>query len=607
MTEAAPPEAHLSTRTLVERLVRDEVCPHLGRLALAAFFMVVVAATTALLALLLDPVMNEVFGDKDKAKLVMLPIVVVAVFAAKSVANYGQAVLMHFVGQRIITDLQKRLFGHLMDADLAYYHETATGTLISRFTNDANMVRAAVSTALTGIAKDFMTVVFLVAVMFAKDWLLALIVFFVFPVAILPVVKIGRRMRKVSARSFAQVATLTAFLDEVFQGARHVKAYGMEAYETKRAGEVVEELFQRLFKALRVRSTASPIMEFLGGIAIAVAIYYGGSRVIDGAMTLGALMSFLGALMLAYQPMKNLANLNANLQEGLAAAQRVFALLDTEPTIVDAPDAKALAVHGGKIVFDDVHFAFGPETVALNGITLTVPAGKTAALVGPSGAGKSTILNLIPRFYDIGSGALCIDGDDVRHVTLASLRASLALVSQEVSLFNDSVRNNIAYGRQDASDDEVRAAAVSAAAHDFISDMPDGYDTVVGEHGVKLSGGQRQRIAIARAMLKNAPILLLDEATSSLDSESERLVREALASLMKSRTTLVIAHRLSTVTDADVIYFIEDGRVVEHGSHPELLAQNGAYAQVYLMQFADDTTDDAPNKSKGAEVARARA
>ena len=587
----------------MERLVRDDVRPHLGRLVLASLFMVVVAATTALLALLLDPVMNEVFGNKDKAMLVLLPIVVVAVFAAKSGANYGQAVIMHYVGQRIITDLQKRLFGHLMGADLAYYHETATGTLISRFTNDSNMVRAAVSTALTGIAKDFMTVVFLVAVMFAKDWLLALIVFFVFPVAILPVVKIGRRMRKVTARSLTQMATLTALLDEVFQGARHVKAYGMEAYETRRAGAVVEELFLRLFKALRVRSTASPIMEFLGGIAIAIAIFYGGTRVIDDTMTLGALVSFLGALMLAYEPMKRLANLNANLQEGLAAAQRVFALLDTEPTIVDAPDAQPLVVRGGEIVFDDVRFAYGPETAALNGISLTVPAGGTAALVGPSGAGKSTILNLIPRFYDIGSGALRIDGDDVRRVTLASLRASLALVSQDVSLFNDTVRNNIAYGRQDAGEDEIRAAAAGAAADGFIKELPDGYDTVVGEHGVKLSGGQRQRIAIARAMLKDAPILLLDEATSALDSESERLVQEALASLMQGRTTLVIAHRLSTVTDADVIYFIEDGRVVEHGAHAELLAQNGAYARAYLMQFADDAADDA----NGAEVACVRA
>ncbi len=603
MTEAAPPAAHLSTRSLVKRLVRDEVRPHLGRVSLAMICMVIVAATTAAIAGLLDPVMTEVFENKDEAMLVLLPIVVVGVFVAKSGAEYGQAVLMHFVGLRIIADLQKRLFGHLMGADLAYYHDTATGSLIARFTNDTNMMRAAVSTALTGLVKDLLTVAFLVGLMFYKDWFLALIVFFVFPVAILPVVRIGRRMRKISARGLDQVGTLTSFLDETFQGARHIKAYGMEAYETARAGDVVEGLFRLIFKAARVRSLASPIMELLGGIAIAVAIYYGGSRVIGGDMTLGAFMSFLGALLMAYQPMKNLANLNANLQEGLAAAQRVFALLDAEPTIVDAPDAKALAVRGGEIAFDDVHFSYGPEAAALNGISLTVPAGKTAALVGPSGAGKSTILNLIPRFYDIGSGHLRIDGDDVRHVTLASLRAALALVSQEVSLFNDSVRANIAYGGQDASDDEIRAAAVSAAAHDFISDLPDGYDTIVGEHGVKLSGGQRQRIAIARAVLKNAPILLLDEATSSLDSESERLVREALASLMKGRTTLVIAHRLSTVTDADVIYFIDDGRVTEHGSHAELLAANGAYARVYLMQFADDVTDS----TKGAEVARAQA
>ncbi|MFP6745748.1 MAG: ABC transporter ATP-binding protein, partial [Alphaproteobacteria bacterium] len=561
------------------------------------------AATTAAIAGLLDPVMTEVFENKDKDMLVLLPIVVVAVFAAKSGANYGQAVLMNYVGLRIIADLQKRLFRHLMGADLAYYNNTATGSLIARFTNDTNMMRAAVSTALTGLVKDLLTVVFLVGLMFYKDWFLALVVFFVFPVAILPVVKIGRRMRKISARGLDQVGTLTSFLDETFQGARHIKAYSAEAHETRRAGDVVEGLFRLIFKAARVRSLASPIMELLGGIAIAVAIYYGGTRVIGGDMALGAFMSFLGALLMAYEPMKRLANLNSNLQEGLAAAQRVFALLDAEPSIVDAPDARPLAVRGGEIFFDDVRFTYGPETAALNGISLTVPAGKTVALVGPSGAGKSTILNLIPRFYDIGSGALRIDGDDVRHVTLASLRSSLALVSQDVSLFNDTVRNNIAYGRQDAGDDEIRAAAAGAAADGFINELHDGYDTVVGEHGVKLSGGQRQRIAIARAMLKDAPILLLDEATSALDLESERLVQDALASLMKGRTTLVIAHRLSTVTDADVIYFIEDGRVVEHGSHAALLVQNGAYARVYLMQFDDDAADDA----KGAEVARVRA
>ena len=595
-TEAAP--AHLATGELVGRIVREEVRPHVGRIILAVLCMVVVAVTTAALAWLIEPVLSEVFENKDEAMLVALPLAVVAVFTLSSGANYGQAVLMHYVGQRIIADLQKRLFAHLMDADLAFYHNTETGTLISRFTNDVNMMRAAVSTALTGIALDFLKVAFLVAVMFWRDWMLALIAFFVFPVAVLPVVKIGRRMRRISARGLEQVAKLTAYLNETFQGARHVKAYGMEAHEVSRGGDIVESLFAIIFKALRVRSLSSPIMEFLGGVAIAVVIFYGGSQVIAGNTTMPVFMSFITALLLAYEPMKRLANLNANLQEGLAATQRVYALLDEQPSIRDKAGAGDLAVSEGDITFDDVHFTYDGKTPALNGISLTVPAGGTAALVGPSGGGKSTVLNLIPRFYDVASGAVRIDGVDLRDVTLKSLRASLALVSQEVSLFNDSVRDNIAYGRIDATGDEIVAAARGAAADDFITALPNGYDTAVGEHGVKLSGGQRQRISIARAMLKKAPILLLDEATSSLDSESERIVQLALATLMKGRTTLVIAHRLSTIVDADVIYFIVDGRVAEQGSHAELIAKNGAYARMYLMQYANGVEDHGATRAR---------
>ena len=595
-TEAAP--SHLPTGALVGRILRTEVRPHVGRLVFAMLCMMIVAVTTAALAFLIEPVLREVFENKDEAKLVVLPLVVIAIFALGSGANYAQAILIHYVGQRIIADLQKRLFAHLMDADLAFFHNTETGALISRFTNDVNMMRAAVSTALTGIGRDFFKVIFLVALMFWRDWSMALTAFFVFPVAVLPIVKIGRRMRKVSARGLEQNARLLAYLNETFQGARHVKAYGMEAHEVRRGGEIVESLFTIIFKALRVRSLSSPIMELLGGIAIAVVIYYSGSQVIAGNTTMPEFMSFMAALLLAYEPMKRLANLNANLQEGLAASQRVYALLDSEPAITDKPGADTLAVRQGEITFDDVHFTYDGASPALNGISLTVPAGGTAALVGPSGAGKSTVLNLIPRFYDVTSGAVRIDGVDLRDVTMASLRASLALVSQEVSLFNDSVRDNIAYGRIDADDAAIGASARGAAADDFIAALPQGYDTLVGEHGVKLSGGQRQRISIARAMLKNAPILLLDEATSSLDSESERIVQDALAALMKGRTTLVIAHRLSTIVDADVIYFIEHGRVAEQGSHAELIAKNGAYARMYLMQYADGVEEDGATRAQ---------
>ena len=603
LTAASPaPPAHLPTRTLLDRLVREAVLQYLGPILLAVVCMVITAAATAAYAYMMEPVLNEVFDRKNGAMLVVLPAIVVLIFVVKGCAGYGQVVLMNHVGQRIIADMQTRMFAHLMRADLAFFHGTPTGTLISRFTNDVTLLRAAVSTALTGIVKESLTVVFLVGVMFYQDWFLALVASFVFPVAILPVVKIGRRMRKVSAATQARMGRFTALLEETFQGARHVKAYGMESHEIGRAREVVEDLFRLICKALRVRALSTPIMENLGGIAIAVVIFYGGSKVIAGTTTTGAFFSFITALLLAYQPMKRLANLNANLQEGLAAAQRIYALLDTEPAIVDRPGARPLAIGRGAIAFDDVHFAYDGGAPALEGVTLTIPAGRTVALVGSSGAGKSTILNLIPRFYDVESGSVSIDGTDVRDATLASLRGALALVSQEISLFDDTVRANIAYGRPGATDDEIREAARAAAADDFIAALAGGYDTVVGERGVKLSGGQRQRIAIARAMLKNAPILLLDEATSALDSETERQVQAALAILMAGRTTLVIAHRLSTVMDADLIYVLEDGRVVERGRHAVLLARGGAYARLHDLQFADA---DARRRSRLAAALRA--
>lgn len=578
--------------------MREHVRRHVGRLILALVCMAIAAAATAAYAWLMEPVLNEVFLNKDRAMLEVLSVAVIAIFLVKGAATYGQVVLMNTMGQRIIADIQMRMFAHLMRADLAFFHDNATGNLISRFTNDVNLLRTAVSTALTGFGRDSLAVAFLVGVMFYQEWLLALVACFAFPLAIFPIVVIGRRMRRVSTRVQTEMGRLTTLLSETFQGARHVKAYGMEAYETGRAAALVENLFRLVSRGLRVRAASTPIMETLGGFAIAAVILYGGYKVIAGATTAGAFFSFITALLLAYRPMKALANLNANLQEGLAAAQRVFALLDTEPEITDRPGAPALTVPEGTIRFEGVSFAYAPDTPALHDVSLTIPAGKTVALVGPSGAGKSTILNLIPRFHDVDEGAITIDGQDVKDVTLASLRGQIGLVSQETSLFNDTVRANIAYGKPGASDEEVSAAARAAAAHEFIARLPKGYDSVVGEHGVRLSGGERQRLSIARAMVKNAPILLLDEATSSLDSESERMVQAALARLVKGRTTLVIAHRLSTVMQADLIYVVERGRVVESGNHAELLAKPGAYARFYALQFAEETEEGAATRAR---------
>jgi ATP-binding cassette, subfamily B, bacterial MsbA len=576
------------TAVLVWRLVREFMRPHAARVVLAFGLMGAAAGSTALRAWLMQPVLDRIFVGRDASWLSLIAGGALALALVKGLADYGEAVLMNHIGQRVVADVQIALFGRLIRADLAYLHAHPSGTLIARFTSDAALLRNAAANVLGAIGKDALTVVFLVAVMFYQDWLLALVSFFIFPVAIHPIVAIGRRMRRVTANTQNEIGQLTTLLSQTFQGARLVKAYGMEAYEEGRAKTLFERLFQLIDRATRTRSRASPMMETLGGAAIAVVILYGGHQVIAGARTPGAFVSFVTALLLAYQPLKSLANLNASLQEGLAAAHRLFEVYDIEPTIRDLPGAKPLRITGGEIRFDHVRFGYAPGAVALDDISLTIPAGRTVALVGASGAGKSTILNLIPRFFDVEEGCIAIDGQDVRSVSLASLRAAIAIVSQEVTLFDDSLRANIAYGRFGAPADDIEAAAHAAGIDAFIRSLPDGYDTQVGEHGVRLSGGQRQRIAIARAMLKDAPILLLDEATSALDSESERQVQTALRKLIRGRTTLVIAHRLSTVQGADLICTIDRGRVVESGRHGELLTRNGLYARLYALQFAAD-------------------
>jgi subfamily B ATP-binding cassette protein MsbA len=568
-------------------LARDFMRPHVPRILFAFLLMGLAAGSTAGRAWLMEPVLDRIFVAREGSLLLLIAGGALALALVKGLADYGEAVLMTRVGQRVIADVQIALFARLMRADLAYFHAHPSGTLISRFTSDAALLRGAAANVLAGIGKDAVTVAFLVGVMFYQDWLLALVSFFVFPLAIRPIVAIGRRIRRVTASAQAEIGQFTTLLSQTFQGARHVKAYGMERYEERRAAALIERLFALIDRGTRTRSRASPMMETLGGTAIAVVILYGGHQVISGARTPGALFSFITALLLAYQPLKSLANLNASLQEGLAAAQRIFEVLDVEPTIRDIPGARPLQIAGGEIRFDNVRFGYVPGTAAIDGLSLTIPAGDTVALVGPSGAGKSTMLNLIPRFFDIDSGSIAIDGQDVRGVTIASLRSAIALVAQEVSLFDDTVRANIAYGRFGASLAEIEEVARAAAADAFIRELPQGYDTMVGEHGVRLSGGQRQRIAIARAMLKNAPILLLDEATSALDSESERQVQRALNTLIRGRTTLVIAHRLSTIQGADLICVVDRGQIVETGRHAELLARGGLYARLYAMQFAE--------------------
>ena len=585
MTSPAP-SASVRKPGLYGRLLREGVLPHLGVFLSASVCMAVVAASTAALAWLMDPVVNRVFVERRADLLWPVGLAVFASFALKGAAAYGQTVLMTRLGQTVLTDFQNRLFRHLLQMDLGFFAANRTGTLISRLTTDIAAMRLAVSTALTGLGREALSVILLVAVMFYQDWLLASVAFIAFPATVIPIAQLGRRLRKVTANTQAQTGAFMTIVQQSLSSIRLVKAYRLEALEVERAEALTTRIRDLTIKAERVKALASPLMETLGGLAVTIVIVYGGWRVINGDTSAGAFFSFITALLSAYRPMKALANANAHVNEGLAGAQRLFDVLDTPSALSEKPNAPALTVPRGEVRLDNVSFSYGDDVPAVRNLTLTAPAGKTTALVGASGAGKSTILSLIPRFYDVASGAVLIDGVNIADVSLASLRDSIALVSQDVILFDDSVRANIRYGKPGAGDAEVEAAARAAGAHEFIAALPEGYDTMVGERGQSLSGGERQRIAIARALLKNAPILLLDEATSSLDAATERHVQSALERLKAGRTTIVIAHRLSTVAGADQICVLDQGRVVETGTHSALISGGGAYARLHALQFS---------------------
>jgi subfamily B ATP-binding cassette protein MsbA len=575
---------------LIKRLWASFIRPHAGWLVIASVAMALVAGTTAATAYLMDPVVNEVFVNKNASLLWLVGGAVLLTFVVKSVAAYAQDALLVLVGQRVVADVQRRLFAHLLEQDVALFQSRGTGTLISHFTFDVQALRQAVSNAIVSVGRDGLSVILLFGVMVYQDWILSLITLIVAPLSAIPIDRLGRRMRKVSGEAQARMGELTSHLGQSFQGIRMIKAFGMEAPERGRVAEIVEDIAALTIRQGRVRAAVQPIVDVFGGFAVAGVIVYGGLRVIDGVTTPGAFFSFIAAVLMAYQPLRALGKVNTQVQEGLAAAERIFALLDRAPDIRDKADAVALPRTPAEVRLDDVLFRYPDGTEALAGLQLTAPAGKVSALVGPSGAGKSTVLQLIPRFHDVERGTVTVGGHDVRDLSLASLRSAIAVVSQEIVLFDAGIAENIRFGRPGATDEEVQDAAKAAAADGFISEMPDGYKTRVGEHGLKLSGGQRQRIAIARAILKDAPILLLDEATSALDTESERQIQDALARLMVGRTTLVIAHRLSTIRGADVIHVMDQGRVVESGNHDALISGGGAYARLHAMQFRHDDT-----------------
>jgi subfamily B ATP-binding cassette protein MsbA len=550
---------------------------------IAMVCMLVMSAGTAAAAYLLKPAIDDVFINKDVRMLKMIPVAIVIVYFIRSIAMYGQEYLMSYVGQNIIRRLRNTLYNRIQDLPLSFFQKEKTGVLMSRVTNDVNIIKAMVSVAVTGSLRDCFAIMGLTFVIFYQIWELALIAFIVLPISFYPIVIFGRKVRKVSTGCQEAMADMSSFLHETFAGNKIVKAFGMEPYEKKRFFEKTRRLLRLEMKEVKARSISSPINLFLGGVGAAVIIWYGGSSVIAGDYTTGTFISFLAAVLLLYAPIKNFNNA---IQQGLAATDRVFDIIEKASDIPEVQNPVVIKQGPHIVTFKNVFFKYEKEMV-LKDININAKAGEILALVGMSGGGKTSLVNLIPRFHDVSKGAILIDETDIRDCSISSLREQIAIVTQDPILFNDTIKNNIAYGNQSASYDEIERAAKAAYAYDFILSFPDKFDTTIGELGGRLSGGEKQRICIARALLKDAPILILDEATSSLDTESEMLVQKALENLMKGRTTFIIAHRLSTISYAHRIVVIVNGKIVEEGKHDELLASHGEFHKLYQMQFAN--------------------
>jgi subfamily B ATP-binding cassette protein MsbA len=575
---------------IIRRLLRDYLGDQRALLALGIFCMIVTAAMTGLMAGLINPAIKRVFMLKHADQFLIVPLEYLAVIIVRAFSGFGEQAITNTVAERISADVQRDMFRNQIHLDIGGLNAVHSSEMISKFLYDTTLLRNAITRGILAMGREILTLVAMLVVMIWNSWQLSLISLVLLPPVVWVINKISRSLRQSSTRGMEETGTLSKSLTEALAGRRIIKAYNLEDHATQIADARIAKRLRYLLKAVRARSAAVPSTDMIGGLAAALTFAVAGYMSLHNTLAVNQFFAFLAAMLLAQQPIRTLSQLQTVSTEGLSAATRIFAVIDAKPEIFDKPGAKPLAMakQGGSVRFDHVNFGYSADAQALNDITIDIRPGQKVALVGPSGAGKTTLFNLLLRFHDVDSGTIAIDGQDIRDVTLESLRNHIALVTQEPILFDETIAENIALGRRDATRDEITDAAKAAAAHEFIVAQPDGYDARVGESGLKLSGGQRQRIAIARAMLRNAPILLLDEATSALDTGSERLVQDALAKLMQGRTTMVIAHRLSTVLDADCIYVFDQGRVVEKGTHGELIAQSGLYASLYQRDFTEE-------------------
>ena len=574
-------------KKILLRLYHSYIKKYFRKLIISLLLSIGVAGCTATIAWLLDPAIEKMFIEQDKSVMLLIPIAIVFAFAGKGLSLYLARVVLIKVGNNIVTTMQKQLASTILKSDIHTLESKHSGQYISHIMFDVGQVNALVSNGVLNLMKDSLTLIVLISLMFYQNWKLAFFALLMMPLAAFVAKSLGKRIGKATKESIILNASLTSYLSEMLKGSRMIKIFQQEKFESDRSSKILTDNMHIRNKVGFIMIRATPIMELLTGFMIAGFIYYSGFMIISGEMGINNFFSFLTAMMLAYQPIRSLATINMMFYQGATGAERVFKVLDTEPDIKEIENHPNLKINTGNIEFKNVSFSY-PKTdaEAVKNINISIKGGTTAALVGHSGAGKSTIVNLIPRFYDPKEGSIQIDGQIINEVSLASLRKRISMVSQDIILFDDTVRANIAYAKLNASEEEIKKACDFAAASDFIKDLPKSYETLIGENGIRLSGGQKQRISIARAVLKNSPIILLDEATSSLDSASEEKVQNAIINLTKNKTTLVIAHRLSTIIRADKIFVLNQGKIADFGTHNELLKNSMIYKNLYSKQLS---------------------